>query len=313
MSAPLPDRPRAPLLVFDIETVPDVDLLTQVYAIPAAYEDAALLPDHWKNRSLAEAILKEAQINFPAPMFHAVVSICAVYVHPETFTIMDGFRRSVPLSTSLQEFRKQEKELLVDFWNFCLKHKDVGRIWYDKLMSDSRLTPFERKKLKPVPVTFCGFNVSGFDLPVIELRSMKYLLRCPIEDYGKDTGYDSYRSKFAPDKTFDLCQYLGWGGTRPSLESVSRAIGLGGKMKGMDGSLVASSYYDEGAIAKIEEYCAVDVLITYGVYLAVQKFRGFIDSEEFDAARVHFEKFLRAEGRPAVYRELADASADFWR
>jgi 3'-5' exonuclease len=168
--------------------------------------------------------------------------------------------------------------------------------------------------LKPVPVTFCGFNVSGFDLPVLEMRSLKYLLNCPIVEYGKETGYDSYRSKFAPDKTFDLCAYLAsTGGAKPSLDSLSKAMGLGGKMQGMDGSLVAERFYRDGQIEMIEDYCAVDVLITYGVLLAVQKFRGVLELSDFLAARDHFEGFLRQESKPKSYLELANASEEFFK
>jgi 3'-5' exonuclease len=316
LSAPLPqERPQAPILVFDIETVPDVDLLCQTYDVPGAFEANLKSSRHWRDLSLAEAVLKANEIKFPAPVFQTVVSICAVYVHPETYTIMDGFRRSVHINahSTQYEFRQQEKQIIQEFWNFSIKHKQVGQIWYDHLLGDGRLSDFMRKKLKPVPVTFCGFNITGFDLPVIEMRSLKYLLQCPIPEYAKETGYDSYRSKFAPDKTFDLCQFLaGAGGARPNLQSISRAMGLGGKMTGMDGSLVASKFYDEGQVDLIEEYCAVDVLITYGVLLAVQRFRGILPKEDFVAARAHFEGFLLQEGKPKSYAELAHASRDFF-
>ena len=312
------DRPQAPFLVFDIETAPDIDLICHTYDVPDVLADKLRdTPEGevWRDLRLAEGVLKAANINFPAPVFHSVVSICAVFVHPETYTIMDGMRRSVHISQchTLADMRRQEKALLEEFWAFSTKHSNVGKVWYDRLQSDSRLNDFQRKKLRPVPVTFCGFNIAGFDLPVIEMRSLKYFLNCPIEGYAKETGYDSYRSKFAPDKTFDLCQFLaGGGGARPNLESISRAMGLGGKMKGMDGSLVASCFYDEGRSEVIEEYCAVDVLITYGVLLAVQKFRGILSNDDFVAAREHFEKFLRHEGKPKAYGALAEASREFF-
>jgi predicted PolB exonuclease-like 3'-5' exonuclease len=307
----LASRPQAPLLVFDIETVPDIELLFDTHEPELDFEVRD--SDRWKTLRVGEAALRKANQNFPPPMFHVVVSVCAVYVHPETYTIMDGFKRTLALPGSRAEFLAREKALLQEFWAFAVKHRDFSRTWYDALAADYRMSDFQRRKMKPVPVTFCGYNISGFDLPVLEQRSLRHLLTCPLAEYGRETGYDSYRSRYAVDKTFDLCQYVaGASSFRTGLNVLSRAIGLGGKMEGMDGSKVAQAYYDLHQWDAIEEYCAVDVLITYGVLLAVQKFRGTLPDEIFREAVEHFERFLRQEGRPASYRRLAETSDDFF-
>lgn len=307
----LAERPQAPLLVFDIETVPDIELLFDTHEPELDFDVNG--SDRWKTLRVAEAALKKANQTFPPPMFHAVVSICAIYVHPETYTIMDGFKRTLALPKTRAEFLAREKALLAEFWAFAVKHRDFSRTWYDALAADYRMSDFQRRKLKPVPVTFCGYNISGFDLPVLEQRSLRHLLTCPLAEYGRETGYDSYRSRYAVEKTFDLCQYVaGASSFRTGLNVLARAMGLGGKMEGMDGSRVAHSYYDLHEWDAIEEYCAVDVLITYGVLLAVQKFRGTLPEGVFCEAVEHFERFLRQEGRPASYRRLAETSDEFF-
>lgn len=301
MNAPsLAERPGAPILVFDIETVPDIPLLEEIHEPPLGFApDPATA---WKDLRVAEAVAAKTGKDFPPPMFHAVQCVCAVYVNPETYTIMDAFKRSIALPETREEFLEAERALLRDFWAFAQKHRDFSRTWYDALQADYRMSDFQRRKLKPVPVTFCGYNTTGFDLPVLEQRSLRHLLSCPIPEYGKETGYDSYRSRYAVDKSFDLCHYVaGASSFRTGLDVISRAMGLGGKMEGMDGSRVAHAYYVERRWEAIEEYCAVDVLITYGVLLAVQKFRGVIDEAVFRDACAHFERFLRQEiGRAHV-------------
>ena len=68
----------------------------------------------------------------------------------------------------------------------------------------------------------------------------------------------------------------------------------------MDGSLVAHEYYCNNASNKIEEYCAIDVLISYGVFLAVQKFRGIISDNQFKDCISWFEKWLLKEGNQLI-------------
>lgn len=305
-------RPKAPVLIFDIETVPDIPLLESTYDYRS--DTSFDLEKDWKNIEFMTAICSQNEIRFCPPVFHNVISICAVFVHPETNVLIDGFKRSIALPESYAEMRLREKELLEDFWKFSIKYKDHSQVWYDQMQNDMRMSDYQRRKLKPIPVTFCGYNIAEFDLPVIEQRSLRYLLTCPIEDYAKESGTDSYRYKFALDKSYDLCQFIAnhQSGCKAKLDVVARSMGLGGKMTGMDGSKVAEEYFVGRNWDKIEEYCAVDVLITYGVYLAVQKFRGILSESEFKESVRSFEKFLRQEGKPPSYRELADSSGDFF-
>lgn len=308
------ERPAAPVLVFDIETVPDIPLMVAGYEPQLPHGRAFSRERNWADVSFVGLIREQRQINFPPPMYHLVMCICAVFVHPETHVIIDGFKKTLPVCADYDTLLAAEAKLLGEFWSFCTKHADAARIWYDHLQSDFRMSDFQRKKLKPLPVTFCGYNIAGFDLPVIEQRSMKHFIACPIPEYSREFGYDSYRSRFALDKTFDLAQFVnGNASQKIGLDVLAQSMGLAGKLEGMDGSRVAEAYYAQGATQLIEDYCAVDVLITYGVYLGVQRFRGILDPEHFADCARQFEKFLRHESRPAPYRLLAEQSQEFFK
>ena len=309
--ARLSERPPAPVLIFDIETVPDIRLMNSSYEPELDFETSP--EKDWRDLRIVEAIRTQNKVNFPPPLYHTVVSICALYVHPETYAIKDGFKKTIATPECYEDLRAGEAQLLRDFWDFSIKYRDHTRTWYDALQTDFRMNDYQRKKLKPVPVTFCGYNITGFDLPVIEQRSMRHLLTCPIPEYAQESGYDSYRSKFALDKCFDLCHFIaGNAQSRVGLDVIARSMGLAGKLSGMDGSLIAEAYFENKEWERIEEYCAVDVLITYGVLLGVQKFRGLLDTEQFKDCLRQFERFLNQDGKPSSYRALAENSREFF-
>lgn len=312
MASQLPhEKPQAPLLVFDIETVPDIPLMMSTYKPVLDFEISE--DTLWKDMRVVEAIRAQKLVAFPPPIFHSVVSICAVFVNPDSYYIADGFKHTIPTVNSHAEFKQKEAKLLRDFWDFTIKYREHQKVWYDTVQNDMRMSDYLRRKLKPAPVTFCGYNITGFDLPVIEQRSLSHLLVCPIAEYAREYGFDSYRSKYALDKCFDLCHYIANNASsRAGLDVIARSMGLGGKMKGMDGSLVADEYFVRQNWSQIEEYCAIDVLITYGVLLAVQKFRGVLDTEQFKDCLKQFERFLNQEGKPSTYGELARQSREFF-
>jgi predicted PolB exonuclease-like 3'-5' exonuclease len=312
MSTAGPLRPQAPILVFDIETVPDIVLALDNYEPKLEFE---VNPETaWRDLRIMEAISTQKKVSFPPTIFHIPISICAVFVHPETFCLMDGFKKTLPTPNSRQDLLAGERQLLKSFWEFAIKYKDLNRPWYDKMESDLKLTDYQRKQLKPFPVTFCGYNIGGFDLPVIEQRSIRHLVSCPIPEYALKEGTDSYRYKYALDRVFDLAAFFSnhQQQCRTNLDNLARSLGLAGKMEGMHGSKVAEEYFQNNQWERIEEYCAVDVLITYGVFLSIQKFRGAIDASLFKECVEHFKRFLTQEGKPPTYRALAEGSPEFF-
>lgn len=294
------ERPQAPFLIFDIETVPDIPLLHSSYLSELNPDCEFELEKNWNHYPLLEQIKEEMKKKektenvFPKTIYHMVLSICALYVDPKTYTIVGGLKETIPQVESYQEFRKHEKLLLEKFWKFSNKYQDS----YPK-----------------IPVTFSGYNISNFDLPVIEQRSLISFITCPIDEYVKNLGPSSYRYKYASDKVFDLMQFVSNydnRNARVGLDVLSRSMGLGGKMEGMDGSRVDYEYFCNHACSKIEEYCAIDVLISYGVFLAIQKFRGILSEEKFKELILWFEQYLLKEAQPESYKELARESKDFF-
>src|SRR5262249_18457443 len=144
--------------------------------------------------------------------------------------------------------KQEEKKILEEFWNFTLKHQEFNQFWYDNMQSDKYMSDYQKNKLKKLPVTFCGYNISSFDLMVIEQRSLIHCLTCPIDDYAKALGTDSYRYKYASDKVFDLINFVSNfdnRNARVGLDILAKALGLHGKMEGMEGSKVSDQYFTQ--------------------------------------------------------------------
>ncbi|WP_186648141.1 hypothetical protein [Fluviispira vulneris] len=310
------ERPQAPILIFDIETVPDIPLLFLNYQDRLENKFVFNEESHWNDNAKLEEIKSQTKIDFPQTIYHCVLSICAIFIDPETYQIMDGFKRTIRNVESYSELKEAEKNILKEFWAFSIKHQDFHKYWYDQTMNDRYMSDYQRNKLKKLPVTFCGYNISNFDLMVIEQRSLIHFITCPIDDYVKNLGNDSYRYKYASDKVFDLMSFVSNfdnKNARIGLDILAQSMGLAGKLSGMDGSQVASEFYINKASDKIEEYCAIDVLISYGVFLAIQKFRGILSEDRFKECLIWFEKWLLKEGKPKSYRDLAIESAKYFK
>jgi predicted PolB exonuclease-like 3'-5' exonuclease len=306
------ERPEPAILIFDIETVPDIPLFLSNYKKDEVLEYAP----HWNDLSLYDSLRKELSIDFPQTIYHAVVSICGVFIEPETYKIMDGFKRTLHLPKDYKDFKEQEKKLLEDFWKFTLKYENLHNVWYDANLSDRFISDYQRKKLKKLPLIFCGYNITSFDLPVIEQRSLIHEIQCPIDDYAKILGTDSYRYKYAQDKVFDLlnfvCNYDNKN-ARIGLNILTKALGISGKLDGMAGSEVASVFYEKKDSALIEEYCSIDVLITYAVFLSIQNYRGILEKENYKLVKDWFYQWLLKEGKPQSYKDLALKSPSYFK
>ncbi|KAB8028559.1 hypothetical protein [Fluviispira multicolorata] len=309
------ERPQAPILIFDIETIPDIPLLYLNYQDKLQHDFHFEEELHWNSNETLEKIKFSAKIDFPQTIYHCVLSICAIFIDPETYQIMDGFKRTIRGVKNYSELKVAEKNILKEFWDFSIKYQDYHKFWYDQTMNDRYMSDYQRNKLKKLPVTFCGYNIANFDLMVIEQRSLIHFITCPIEDYVKNLGNDSYRYKYASDKVFDLMNFVSNydnRNARVGLNILSRSMGLGGKLSGMDGAKVAEEFYSNNASDKIEEYCAIDVLISYGVFLAIQKFRGILSEEQFKECLIWFENWLLKEGKPKSYQDLAKESSKYF-
>ena len=125
--------------------------------------------------------------------------------------------------------------------------------------------------------TLVSWNGSGFDLPVLNYRSLLHGVQAPrYWETGDDDSsfrYNNYISRFHwrhTDLMDVLANYQPRAGAK--LDQVATMLGFPGKL-GMDGSVVWEKY-QQGAIEEIRNYCETDVLNTYLVYLQFEMIRG---------------------------------------
>ena len=162
------------------------------------------------------------------------------------------------------------------------------------------------------------WNGKGFDLPVLNYRSLLYGVPAPRywETGDEDTSfrYNNYLSRFHW-RHVDLMDVLSGfqARSRAGLDDVAALLGLPGKL-GMQGSEVWQAY-QAGEIGRIRDYCETDVLNTYLIFLRFQLIRGRLTAEQHvaevarvrkllaDSGKEHFRRFLAAwpeAGRPGM-------------
>lgn len=125
--------------------------------------------------------------------------------------------------------------------------------------------------------TLVSWNGGGFDLPVLNYRSLLHGVQAPrYWETGDDDSsfrYNNYISRFHwrhTDLMDVLANYQPRAGAK--LDQIATMLGFPGKF-GMDGSLVWDKF-QEGAIDEIRNYCETDVLNTYLVFLHFEMIRG---------------------------------------
>lgn len=125
--------------------------------------------------------------------------------------------------------------------------------------------------------TLVSWNGGGFDLPVLNYRSLLHGIQAPrYWETGDDDSsfrYNNYISRFHwrhTDLMDVLANYQPRAGAK--LDQIATMLGFPGKF-GMDGSLVWEKF-QEGAIEEIRNYCETDVLNTYLVFLQFEMIRG---------------------------------------
>lgn len=245
------------ICVFDIETVPDVELLAKDF-----------LESDTKGIQLCQmAMTKQKEksgSDFLPITYHRIVSIASV--------VSDEYGRFIKVGN----FGKKEE-------NGAYEDANV----MEKCLLEDFLKFFNKSQPKLV-----SFNGRGFDLPVIMLRAMRYNLHA-IAYYEQDNSafnkskWENYRQRFSERFHTDLLDSLGHFGLARSLklDNVCSTLGIPGKYD-MNGSDVYKIYYDEvmtlnEKMSKIDEYCQSDVLNTYWVYLKYELLKGELALEDY--------------------------------
>ena len=137
-----------------------------------------------------------------------------------------------------------------------------------------------------VALTFHG---RGFDLPVLELRSLKLGVPAPA-------WFREGRSAGAPGHV-DLLERLNCDGAATSapLDLYAKLVGLPGK-DGVEGADV-QGLYAAGALSRIGAYCMTDVLQTWLLFLRHRLVEGTLAPEDYERSA--------AQAREAVPRLAA--------
>ena len=146
--------------------------------------------------------------------------------------------------------------------------------WTDR--TDAEQSFLHRVWARLADRTLVTFHGRGFDLPVLELRSLKLGLSVP--------SWFSSGRQGEPEDHQDLFELLSNGGTSQSapLDLYAKLIGLPGK-DGVAGKDVAV-LYTQGALDVVAGYCMSDVVQTWLVYLRYRLLEGTITHAGYQAS-----------------------------
>ncbi len=156
--------------------------------------------------------------------------------------------------------------------------------------------------------TLVSWNGRGFDLPVLHYRTLLHGIRSELYwDTGarrQEFRWNNYQSRFHSRHT-DLMDVLAGYDARATapLNQVARLLNLPGKL-GMKGSEVLSAW-QRGEITAIRDYCEIDVLLTYLIYLRYQQIRGFHADDDYEHEVDRVCGLLRASKREHLQRFCA--------
>lgn len=259
------------ILVFDLETVPDIASGRRLYGDPSkmaqlSAEEVARVMTHYRQQQT------DGQSDMVRHHLQQVIAISVIFRFNgkvknketgqlETKDILDIRSLAAPDAS--------EKELLQQFFNIIKKY-----------------TP-----------NLVSWNGNGFDLPVLHYRSLlhgvnmqRYWETEQIDDeYVLNEAGQKRRVHFQYNKYFnrynerhlDLMDVLSGYQSKvfASLDEIATMLGLPGKM-GMSGDKVWEAYL-RGEIQQIRDYCETDVLNTYLIYLRFQLTRGKLSMTEY--------------------------------
>jgi 3'-5' exonuclease len=263
------------LLVFDIETAPDLPLARRLLG------SGSDIPDGDVRRLIGERYAKDGQSPaeaFLKPILHGVVCLGALTAFRSEPQGAWQIAKFGALHT--QEFG--EREIITRFLKVL-----VG---------------------SPGPI-LVGFNTGGFDLPVLRYRAMA--LGINAGSLHRMNGRD-YWYRYSRDHV-DLCDVLSnyTVSAKPSLAEAAALIGVPAKSGGIDGSQV-EAYIAAGRLQEVANYCETDVASTYLIYLRWQLATGELNETMHDRSVDAFQTFIaeRMEHRPHLlpYANLPDHS-----
>lgn len=237
-----------PVLVFDIETIPDVDGLRRLHDIPASVSDAEVAEQAFAARR------EKTGSDFLPHYLQRVAAISCV------------LRRSQRGSAvfhvgSLGTPQDDEATLIQKFYELIARYSPQLVSWNGGGFD--------------LPVLHYRGLVHGVSAP------RYWEMGDGRDEDSRDFKWNNYISRYHM-RHLDLMDLLAMYQPRASapLDDLAKLCGFPGKM-GMDGSKVWQAYQD-GQIDAIRAYCETDVVNTYLMYCRFQLMRGGMTPREFD-------------------------------
>lgn len=261
------------ICVFDIETVPDIELVRQYYELDSSLSEIEICQHAFSTQK------EKSGSEFLPIYWHRVVSIASV--------ICDEYGKFIKVGN----FGKKSAESTETKSN-----ADSSTFTH---LADERaiLSDFLRFINSKEP-RLVSFNGRGFDLPTIMLRAMKYNLSAfgyfESENASKTKNkWENYRARYSEKWHTDLLECLGnFGSVRNlNLDNVCKMLGIVGKYE-VSGGDVYSLYYDKKDIEKIDFYCQSDVLNTYWLYLKYAILKDELRLEDYAGILEDFKEKL---------------------
>lgn len=257
------------LLVFDIETVPDLTTGRRLYPNLADLSDADTLA------ALTAIRQEEAGSDFMRLPLHKIACLSLFWFGVGQHTNQPQMRLK---SFSLADM--DEAQILTKFFAiFADKHPN-------------RLP------------NLVSWNGSGFDIPVLMYRAMHHKLSAPEffdESSSRDIQYNNYLNRYH-DRHTDLMDKLTLfaGFTKQPMDVVASVCGFAGKGD-MDGSQVVG-LVQAGEWQRLTTYCESDVLNTWLIYLRWQLLVGGLDAvshEQLEQATADYlGTLINDQGKP---------------
>lgn len=154
--------------------------------------------------------------------------------------------------------------------------------------------------------TLVSWNGNGFDLPVLQYRALIHEIRSipfwDTGDFDREFRFNNYQSRYHKrhvDLMDILARYQGRGSA--PLDEISKLIGLPGK-SGIGGANVFDAYLD-GQIQAIRDYCEIDALNTYLIFLRFELIRGAISKSKYSEEITLIRRYL-SESNTAHFTEF---------
>lgn len=255
----------APILAFDLETIPDVAGIRAVYDLPDSLSDAETADAAFRMRRQATG-KDNAFLQLP---LHRVAVISCVLRTTEAAESEDALK-----IFSLCEPRYDEKSAVAMFFKIVDKY-----------------TP-----------QLVSWNGGGFDLPVLHYRAMahgvsarRYWQADGADARGEKFHFNRYTSRYH-DRHLDLMDSLAMyqPGAFAKLDDMARLCGLPGKI-GVGGAGVWDAH-QAGKLDEIRQYCEADAMLTYLLHARFQRFRGVWSEAKYREECAFARARLAAEG-----------------